>query len=652
MEITMKRVFAFVGFSSAITLLVLNTISYNLVKFIFFPIVILLLVSLSVKKLRQGRVLPIAFASMLFACLIFVFCMQGNVLPQKVLDGQTAYAEFHITDIEEKTDDGYMYTVKTDKIDLPNTPQNIKLKLKTSTKINADYYDDLSGQLAFYSYADNGFESYGDYGDGIFVRARLLNYEVISGENKPLNYYIIELRLKIKDIIEANFDEEKAGLALSIFTGDKSILSDDIKNAFKVSGLSHVTAVSGLHISLICLFVYYILKSFRTPKIARTVVTLIILFVYSGVANYSKSALRAGIMISVMLLAKLFNNKADTLNSLGFAVFIICLNPFAVTDASAVLTVTAVIGLSVIKPAFDKEFRPKNKVTAYFYDGLFIGISVLIATLPALWLFFGRVSLLMIILNIIAVEILQIALLSVFLLCLFSGIPFLAFIPKNIASLSLGALIKIADYSEEHFEFLYLNISDNIFGLSIAGILILTAASILINGKANIKIISVFIAVILTVSTAFSIYNYYHNAYVTVCDNGAVFIYDKDSIIVIDADDNSDCYTLKELVGTDNFETALVINSENKMDKITEILPNAEAMPNSENIVSVCEHIEIKNNDGVILASVSDKVFKIDKDYVTINGYTAYRNIYDKFSESKDITFIVSPNMELQLKEG
>ena len=648
----MKRVFAFVGFSSAITLLVLNTIPYNLVKFLIIPIVILLLVSLSVKKLRQGRVLPITFCSILFACLIFVFCMQGNVLPQKSLNGQTANSEFHIIDIEEKTYDGFVYTVKTDKIDLPDTPQNIKLKVKTSTRINADYYDDLSGELAFYSYTDNGFDSYGDYGDNIFVRASLLNYDVISAENKPLNYYIIELRLKIKDIIESNFDSEKAGLALSIFTGDKSILSDDIKNSFKVSGLSHVTAVSGLHISLICLFIYYVLKFFRTPNIVKTVITLLILFVYSGVANYSKSALRAGIMISVMLLARLFNNKADTLNSLGFAVFIICLNPFAVTDASSVLTVTAVIGLTVIKPEFDKKLRPKNKVIAYFYDGLFIGISVLIATLPALWLFFGKASLLSLVLNIVAVPLLQIALSSVFLLCLFSGIPFLAFIPKNVASLSLGALIKIADYSEDHFEFLYLNISDNIFGLSIAGILLFIAISVLVNGKANIKIVSTYIAVILAVSTVFSIYSYHHNAYVTVCDNGAVFIYDKDSITVIDADEKGDLYTLNELVGTDNFDAALVINSENKMDKITEILPNAQLVADKDNEISECEHIRIENSDGVILASVLDKVFKIDDDYVTINGYKAYRNIYDKFSESKDVTFIISAQAEVQLKEG
>lgn len=648
----MKRVFAFVGFSSAITLIVLNAVDFNLVKFIFIPTVILLIVSLSVKNLRQGKVLPVTFGSMLFACLVFIFCMQANVLPQKSLDGETAYADFQIVDIETKSDDGYIYTVRTSSIDLPGTPQNIRLKVKSKAKIYADCYDNISGMLSFYSYAENGFDSFGDYGDGIYIRASLINYDVISNDNKPLNYYIIKLRLKIKEIIEDNLDGEKAGLALSIFTGDKRTLSENINDSFRVCGLSHMTAVSGLHISLICVFIYSVLKFLRTPNILSTVITLVILLIYSGVADYSKSVIRAGIMITVMLLSRLFNNKADTLNSLGFAVFIICLNPFAVTDASAVLTSSAVIGLSVIKPAFDEYIKPKNSMIKYFYDGLFTGASVLIAVFPAMWLFFGNVSILSIILNIIAVPVMQIALISVFLLCLFCGVPFLAFIPKSVASFSLGALIKITNFSREHFEFLYLDISDSIFGLSIAGILLLTGVSVLIFSKADVRIISFFIVVTLSVSTVLSVYSYNRNAYLTVSSNGAVIIYDKDSIVVIDADDKGDCYTLEDIADHDIFDNALVLNSDNNESKITEILPNAQFISDEEIIMSVCSHIKIECDGGIITASLSDKVFKIDDNYVTINGYRLYRNIYDRFSESGDITFIVSPDSELLKKEG
>ncbi|MGN1201655.1 MAG: ComEC/Rec2 family competence protein, partial [Eubacterium sp.] len=501
----MKRVFAFVGFSVAITLFVLNTVDYSLIKYILLSAAALLIASLLIKNLRQERVAPITFGAILFACLIFIIVMNTRVAPQKALDGQTANSEFQIIDIETKTDGGYLYTVKTSAIDLPNAPQNIKLKVKTDSKITADYYDNISGVLAFYSYTDSGFQSYGDYGDDVFVRAGLIDYEVKPNDSKPPNYYIIELRLKIKDILNKNLDEENAGLALSIFTGDKRLLYDDIDNSFKACGISHMTAVSGLHISVICLCIYYLLKFFKTPKIPQTIITLAVLLIYSGVADYSKSVLRAGIMITVMLLARLVNNKADTLNSLGFAVFIICLNPFAVTDASAVLTVTAVLGLSVVKPAYDRLFRSKNKIFRYFYDGLLIGICVLLTTLPAMWLFFGRISLMSLLLNIIGIPLLELALVSVLLLCIFSGVPFLAFVPKCLSSFSLGALIKIADFSKEHFDFLYLNISDSLFGISIAGVLLILAASLLANYKINVKAISVLLAAAFAVTTVLSI---------------------------------------------------------------------------------------------------------------------------------------------------
>ena len=648
----MKRVFAFVGFSTAVTLILLNVIAFSYVKFILLTTAVLLSVSLSVKKLRQEKVLPITFCSILFACLVFVFCVQVNVAPQKSLDGKTAYARFQIVDIETKSNGVYLYTVKTSSIDLPNAPQNIKLKIKSKAKIYSDYYDNISGLLSFYSYAKNGFDSFGDYGDGIYVRAGLINYDVASNDNKPFNYHLIKLRLKIREIIENNLDGEKAGLALSIFTGDKRSLSDNVAKSFKVCGISHMTAVSGLHISLICLLIYIFLKFLKIPDFLRTFITLFILFIYSGIADYSKSVIRAGIMITVMLLAKLFNNKADALNSLGLAVFIICLNPFAVTDVSAVLTSSAVMGLTVIKPAFDEYIKPENRVIKYFYNGMFAGVSVLIATLPALWLFFGKVSLLSLIINIIAVPVMQIALISVFLLIPLSYIPVLVFIPKYTASFSLGALIKIADFSREHFEFLYLNISDSIFGLSISGILLLTGVSVLIFSKADIRIISFFIAVMLSVSTVLSIYDYNRNAYVTVSDNGAVFIYDKESIVVIDANDNGDCYALEEIADSKSFNTALIFNSYNKESRITDILPYAEFISDNKISMSAGGNITIKYNSGIITAAVSDKVFKIDDDYVKINGYKYFRNIYDKFSEKGDFTFIVTPNSELQIKDG
>lgn len=477
----MKRVFAFVGFSSAITLIVLNTVPYFFVKFILIFAVVLLVASLLIKRLRQERVVPITFGAMLLSCLIFVLCVQSDVMPQKSLDGISTDVKFRIVDIEEKTDSGYLYTVKTDSIDVPDSPQNIKLKIKSQTKISADYYDNISAVVSFYSYTDNAFDSFGDYSSDIYLRGKLININNVTSGTKPPNYYILRLRIKIKDIITENFDEEKAGLAYSILTGSKALLDDDTKENFKICGISHMIAVSGLHITLICLLVYYLLKFLKVPLLPSTVLTFLVIIVYVGVSGYSKSAVRAGIMISVMLAARLINDKADALNSLGLAVFIMCLNPFAVTDAGALLTVTAIIGLCIIKPAYDEELRPENKFLGYFYDSVFSTWSVLLSTLPVGWLFFSRLSLISLFMNILCIPIMQLALISVLLVCLFSGVPFLALIPKHTANFSLGFLIDISDFCERKFSILYLDISDELIGIVIAALLLFTGISLLIK---------------------------------------------------------------------------------------------------------------------------------------------------------------------------
>lgn len=636
----------------AITLIVLNTVAYSFAKYVFIAAALAFAASILVKKLRQEKVVPVTLGAVLFSCLVFIICMQSSVLPQKALDGETATAVFEIVDLETEDEDGWLYTVKTKFIDVSGSPQDIKLKLRSKAKINADYYEEISGVLAFYSYTDSAFDSYGDYGNNIFIRASLISYEPTEDNSKPLNYYILQIRLKIKDILTENLDEEKAGLALSILTGDRRILSDRINESFMTCGLSHLVAVSGMNMSVICFCFYYLFRLIKIGRLPSTAVTLFAVFLYSGVSGYSKSVLRAAIMISIMLIARLINNKADTMNSLGFSVFLICLNPFSVTDPSAVLTVTAVIGLSVVKPEYDKRIRPKNNVLKYLYDGLFAGISVMITTIPAIWLFFGKVSLISLFANILCVPVMEVALVFILLLCLFSGVPFLVDIMRFLSSFFTGALIEIAAFFAERFEFLYVNISDSLFGVAISGILLLAAVSLLINKKISMKLISLFTAIVFIVCAAFSFYDYSKNAYLTVLSSGGIVIYDRDAALLIDFDDNSDCYALENMVGSSNFEKVTAVNSSSCRKAITGVFPDAEFISYDDAPADLCAHIGMDYVGDILSVSIYNNVFKIDGDYVTINGYKTYRNIYDRFSEKDNVTFIITSDAQMQIRKG
>lgn len=647
----MKRVFAFIGFSMAITLIVLNTADYSAAKYILAVVAVLFAVSLLIKNIRREKVVPIALGAALFSCLVFIFCVQSSVLPQKELDGKTAHAVFEITDIETKDDNGYLYTVKTKSIDIAGAPQNIKLKLRSDVQLDADYYESVNGLLAFYSYADNAFESYSDYSNNIYVRASLLDYDATGEFSKPLNYHVLQMRLEIKDLLESQLNAKEAGLALSVLTGDKRILSDEINDDFLVCGLSHLIAVSGMNMTVICFCFYYVLRMLKVGRVPCVVITLIAVFVYSGISGYSKSVIRSAVMIAVVLVAKLINTKADTLNSLGFSVFLICLNPFSVADPSAVLTVTAVLGLSVVKPQYDKKLRPKTTIIRYIYDALFAGVSVMLTTLPVIWLFFGKISLVSLFANIICVPVMETSLVFLILFCLFSRVPLICTVFKFASSFLIGALIEISDFFADKFGFLYFNISDSVFGVAIFGIILLAAVSLFVNKKISVGIISVFTVAAFLISGAFSFYDYSKNTYVTVTSGGGVVVYDKDAVLIVGFEDSSDCYALENITSSaDDINTVALESLRCKKD-IGDSFSNIQFVSDGGNIPYLCEHISAYYSGVDIIVTVHNNVFKITEDYVTINGYKVFRNVYDKFSEDENVTFVIDSVSQMQIRK-
>lgn len=627
----MKRVFAFVGFTVAITLFILNIISFTHSYFVLAGALILFLVSVLVKSLRQAKVLAVVSASAVFACLIFILVYNGSYLPQMQLDKQFAHTEVRIIDIEEKTQNGYSYIVESSSVDIDNAPQNFKFRLNSNSKLSARYDEKINLYVQFFKVSDNGFDSYGSYGDNIFLSARLVDVGEITEQSKTADYYFIKLRLAISDILSSAFEGDILGLANGILTGDKGLMSDGLNHSFKVCGISHITAVSGLHITVICLCCYYVLKLLNTPKLLNTFITLMVLFVYSGAAGFSKSVIRSGIMLAVMLLSKLVNTKADALNSLGFAVFLICFNPFAVTDAGALLSVSAVLGIVVIKPAFDKLMLPKNKCLKLLYNPFAVSISVTLATIPVMWLCFGQLSILSVFLNLIIVPVVQIALVAVLLFVMLSGISFLAYLPEFAVKTILDFIITVCDFSQQHFAFLFRNISNEIFGLAIAAVLVLIAFSLFISYKADIRIITLFVCIVFAAAGLINTYQINNNVYFYISEHKMVAAYDQSTIVAIDADSKADYYALEEIVKNRPNSKVYLIDCD-YVEYIDESVSARDCV-----YTEISKNIIVKAQNENIALTLYDNVFYIYENYVTINNNKFYRNTAETFSSESAV---------------
>lgn len=302
----MKRVFAHIGFSFAVTLIILNFLKIEAVLAVLAAVSALFVFSLVIPKTRNAVAVPLCLLCSVLACALFSVNYYCNYLPQTELSDKSAQVEFYITDIEEKTSLGkYAYTVKTTEIDLPNTVQDIKFTLYSDEKIYADYYQHIKADVYFFTFADNAYDSYGSFGQGIFLRGSLNEYYTLDENTKSLNKPVLEFRLWVRSLFEDIISGDEGALCYAVLTGDKALLSDEVYNDFKACGVTHLMAVSGLHLAILAGLLYKLLRRLLIPIPICAVVCSFSVIFYIMLSGFSKSMLRSGIMMLVFLLAKL-----------------------------------------------------------------------------------------------------------------------------------------------------------------------------------------------------------------------------------------------------------------------------------------------------------------------------------------------------------
>lgn len=563
----MKRIFAHIGFSFAVSLIILNFFSVKW-AFVFLALALgLFLVFMLVKKTRRAVSFPLVFACAAVAALIYICCCYATLEAQKPLHGASAEAEFYITDLEQENSSGtgYIYSVKTKSIDISGAPQNIKLVLYTSNRIEADYYEVLRAKLTFYEIADNAYSSYGYFGENIFTSASTYSYE-LTGErlSSPLRY-VLYLREYIHDLFNEWLGEEYGGIAVALITGDKSGISDEILENFRVVGAVHLLAVSGLHISVLIGSFYWLMKRLAVPKVPRTVLALLTVLFYIALSGFAKSIIRAGIMMMVLFLARIFNERSDSLNSLGIAVFIICLNPFAVSDVSAQLTVTAVLGILTVFPKFKRFYNFKRKIFRYPAEIFWVSVSVFITTFPSMYFVFGWVSTIGAFVNIAMVPIAECALVLSSLLLFLSKIPFLSSVIAFLDSVSIRLMVVITEKASR-LSFATADIACYIVGVTIGAVLLIFGIMFILGKTDKLKSTAALSAVLVIIVVSVSNLLGQNDTKLRVVSSGssqAVIIYDSESAVVAGVQNYTQYYTVQKTVSSNGLYISLLIDSEN-----------------------------------------------------------------------------------------
>ena len=235
---------------------------------------------------------------------------------------------------------------------------------------------------------------------------------------------IEKTRNKISALIEQINDHEQRALLKALIIGDKHEISPSLREEFNRAGVSHLLAISGLHIGIIAsisfLFFSYFLSFFKVllwnawVKKGAALLSIFPVVFYGMIAGMPPSTQRAVIMISVFLLTFIFEKQHDAFNTLALAaMLILIIHPPSIYSVSFQLSFAAVFsiiyGMSSIYKKTDSQLVTnkgkfafiKKKIWPFF----FVSFFAITGTIPLVMYYFNQISLSGIITNLFAVPV-------------------------------------------------------------------------------------------------------------------------------------------------------------------------------------------------------------------------------------------------------
>jgi len=260
---------------------------------------------------------------------------------------------------------------------------------------------------------------------------------------------------------------DSAPLAQGVLTGDKSEMNVELVRNFKHSGVSHVLAVSGLHVTLLLGAIEMLLRRFSIAKATRCVIISVISFGLLVITGFSMSAMRAVFMLLLTYLFYAASEEPDSLTSLFCAAaLILIISPTSVTSLSLWMSFFATLGIITFYSYLSPKLRKSTKsgigvkVKNLLVDTLRAILLSVIATLfiiPFSCLFFGEMSIVFIPVNLILSLIIPVFLCGIPISLAVADIPVIGKAICEITELIGKLLIKVINlFAESDFSTLSL----------------------------------------------------------------------------------------------------------------------------------------------------------------------------------------------------
>ena len=306
----------------------------------------------------------------------------------------------------------------------------------------------------------------------IYGTLKVENYQKISSDN--INWVqksINTIKLVIAENIEKTLEKEETQIVKGLILGDTTALEEELKEKFQIANISHVLAVSGMHIIYIVIGIEVVFKKWLGKRHVKYVVIFGVIF-YMSITGFTSSIVRAGIMGMMNILAFLVYRKNDIWTSIAISLGIILLqNPYAITGVGLQLSYLGTIGIILfnknIKQYLDnikwvrdniriKRSKRISNIVEKLKDMISVTLSAQLMILPIMLYHFNMIGIYFVITNIlVSMMIGPIMFLSIiFVFCSFIHLHISQFIAIFL-SFGIKGLIQISNLSNLPFSKIY-----------------------------------------------------------------------------------------------------------------------------------------------------------------------------------------------------
>lgn len=362
--------------------------------------------------------IPIAMALILSALVSFISFRNDEATAKKYF-GATDRFEVLVEDIRYESDFYSIYVGRIDEIGQSVVLMSYDYTFEIGQLIDAE--------LSLYDLndAEKGYSEKDTYkSSGIYIKAVCNDTQLISEGNYDIKMRFRLLNLSYCERISEYANKDTSGIVSALFLGNKKGLSTSDSRDFARLGISHILALSGMHLSIIASVVGGIINHTGIKRRKKYLLTLAIILCYIGLTGFSESVMRAGVMLIILYTMFFFKQKADFITEIFLSVTLICmLSPYSILSISLLLSFLAMLGCVISSFMLSKKRR--SKIVAYVKGGIITTFFVSLTTLPLAFMNFGFVSVVSPIANLIFIPLFNLLLYLSPLLLLLGGVPYL-----------------------------------------------------------------------------------------------------------------------------------------------------------------------------------------------------------------------------------